>query len=209
MPVVDRAYGLCRSLWLYYGGWGGAARLDRFYRPFVPVNALCFDIGAHVGSRSRCWSRLGARVVAVDEQGNRSGPSDYAATPRPVIYSKPVVQARTGMEYRYDVLAIRSIGDLRTRVVDGREVMNYWDVEKPRFEIDQGPKWLSIDSATGQFSGKPEGAGRSEVTVSVTLESERRSLDQGQLQWGIERSTGSRRETVGIARQTFVIETVP
>ena len=68
MSVVDRAYGLGRSLWLYYGGWGAAARLDRFYRPFVPVNALCFDIGAHVGSRSRCWSRLGACVVAVEPQ---------------------------------------------------------------------------------------------------------------------------------------------
>ena len=73
------------------------------------------------------------RVVAVDEADKRSGPSDYAAPPRPVIYSKPVVQARRGAEYRYDVSAIRSLGDLRTRVVDGRELMNYWDVEQPRF----------------------------------------------------------------------------
>ncbi len=36
------------------------------------------------------------RVVAVDVQGKRSGPSDYAAAPRPVIYSKPVVQAKVG-----------------------------------------------------------------------------------------------------------------
>ena len=39
------------------------------------------------------------RVVAVDEQGKRSGPSDYATGPRPVIYSKPVMVAKVGTEY--------------------------------------------------------------------------------------------------------------
>ena len=55
---------------MYYGRPGGAAALDRFYRPFVPTGGLCFDIGAHVGNRTRCWSRLGARVVAVEPQGD-------------------------------------------------------------------------------------------------------------------------------------------
>ena len=77
------------------------------------------------------------RVVAVDEKGKRSGPSDYAAAPRPVIYSQPVVQARTGVEYRYDVRTIRSLGDFRTRVVNGKEVMNYWDVEQPRYLLSK------------------------------------------------------------------------
>ena len=45
------------------------------------------------------------RVVAVDEHGKRSGPSDYAAAPRPVIYSKPVVAATRGAEYRYQICA--------------------------------------------------------------------------------------------------------
>ena len=44
------------------------------------------------------------RVVAVDEQGKRSGPSDYATAPRPVIYSKPALQAKVGAEYRGQVL---------------------------------------------------------------------------------------------------------
>jgi hypothetical protein len=55
------------------------------------------------------------RVVAVDEQGNRSGPSDYAAAPRPILYSQPVIEARQGQEYRYDARVIRALGDLRTR----------------------------------------------------------------------------------------------
>ena len=37
MLPLDRAYGLCRSLWIYYGRPGGAAALDRLYRPFVPA----------------------------------------------------------------------------------------------------------------------------------------------------------------------------
>jgi hypothetical protein len=80
------------------------------------------------------------RVVAVDAADKRSGPSDYAAAPRPVIFSKPMGKVQTGVRYYYDVRATRSLGDLRTRVVDGREVMNYWDVEKPRFELEKGPK---------------------------------------------------------------------
>jgi hypothetical protein len=38
-------------------------------------------------------------VVAVDEQGKRSGPSGYAVAPRPVVYSKPVVTVQVGAEY--------------------------------------------------------------------------------------------------------------
>jgi FkbM family methyltransferase len=53
---------------MYYGEPGRGARLDAFYRQFVPEGGLCFDIGAHVGNRTRSWSRLGARVVAVEPQ---------------------------------------------------------------------------------------------------------------------------------------------
>jgi hypothetical protein len=149
------------------------------------------------------------RVVAVDENGKRSGPSDYAAAPRPVIYSRPVALAKRGTEFRYDARAIRSLGDLRTRVVNGREVMNYWDVEQPRFSLEQGPQWLSIDALTGRMSGQPDTAERSEVIVTVTLEREQRNLDPAQLQWGIEKITQTRLETLGTAKQTFVIETAP
>ena len=149
------------------------------------------------------------RVVAIDEQGNRSGPSDYVAVPRPVISSQPVELARLGAEYRYKVESIRSLGDLRTRVVAGREAMNYWDVEQPQFEIEQGPKWLTVDRATGRLSGKPDAVGRAEVVVAVKLQRVQRSLDPGQLQWGVEKAVKSSIETVGTARQVFTIETRP
>ena len=68
MRLLDRAYGLGRSLWMYHGTPGGGRRLDAFYCSFVPAGGLCFDIGAHVGNRSLSWARLGARVVAVEPQ---------------------------------------------------------------------------------------------------------------------------------------------
>lgn len=64
----DRAYGLGRSLATYYGDPRQASRLRRFYGQFVSPGSLCFDIGAHVGSRTRCWSALGARTVAIEPQ---------------------------------------------------------------------------------------------------------------------------------------------
>jgi hypothetical protein len=146
------------------------------------------------------------RVVAVDAAGKQSGPSDYAAAPRPVIYSQPVTRAQQGTAYSYDVQAIQSIGDLRTRVVDGKEVMNYWDVEQPQYHIERGPSWLTIDPATGHLSGKPNASGRSEVVVAVTLQGEQRSLDPAQLQWGIEKIVANRLETIGTAKQSFLID---
>jgi hypothetical protein len=68
MSGVGTALGLARSLVQYYGQPWRRPRLARLYRPFVPAGGLCFDIGAHVGQRTRCWRRLGARVVAVEPQ---------------------------------------------------------------------------------------------------------------------------------------------
>lgn len=72
MPAVTtaarRAWRLARSVGIYHGQPWRGPRLARLYRPFVPAGGLCFDVGAHVGSRTRCWRRLGARVVAIEPQ---------------------------------------------------------------------------------------------------------------------------------------------
>jgi hypothetical protein len=149
------------------------------------------------------------RVVAVDAAGNRSGPSDYAAAPRPVIVSAPVTLATKGTAYRYPVAAIRSLGDLRTRVVSGKETMSFWDVERLRFDIKRGPRWLKIDAATGLLSGAPDRPGTTEVVVSVTLDHDVRRLDGEALKWGIEKVVSSGAETVGSATQSFTIEVRP
>ncbi len=61
-------YGRARSLLMYSSIPGRAARLRRFYAQFVQPGELCFDIGAHVGNRTRAFAQLGARVIAVEPQ---------------------------------------------------------------------------------------------------------------------------------------------
>ncbi len=148
------------------------------------------------------------RVVAVDKQDKRSGPSDYAVAPRPLIYSKPLVTAKVGTEYRYQVLANRSLGDLSSRMVDGRQSSGYFDIEKPRFTLTQGPAWLRIDEATGVLSGTPDVSGRTYVAVSVTIDRQVRKLDEAVLRWGREKVVSIETERVGAATQKFVIDVV-
>jgi hypothetical protein len=146
------------------------------------------------------------RVVAVDEQGKRSGPSDYATAPRPLIYSKPVVIAKVGAEYRYQVCANRSLGDLSARMKGNEQVSGYFDIEKPRFALVQGPAWLTIDKSTGVLAGTPDAQGSVQVTVTATIDRQTRKLDEKALVWGNEKVLGTTTESVGTATQTFVIE---
>ena len=149
------------------------------------------------------------RVVAVDAEGKRSGPSDFAEAPRPILYSRPVTEAKVGSEYRYAVSAIRSLGDVRTRVVDGKEMMNYWDRETPRFALQEGPTWLKIDAGTGMVSGVPDGPGKVAVVVTATIDREVRSLDARMLSWGLEKIVSAGTQRVGVATQKFTIEVAP
>ena len=161
-------------------------------------------IGAAVGLAN--GNRAFYRVVAVDEQGKRSGSSDYAEAPRPLIYSNPVTNAKMGEEYRYALTSIRSFGDLRTRVVNGKEVMNYWDIESPKFAIEQGPAWLKIDPATGILTGIPASSGKVPVIVTATLDHELRQLDTTSLSWGVEKLISTSSQRTGAARQEFTID---
>src|SRR5262249_15732949 len=149
------------------------------------------------------------RVVAVDEKGNRSGPSDFAEAPRPILWSRPVTAARVGSEYRYALAAIRSLGDLRTRVVGGKETMSFWDIESPRFAIQQGPAWLKIDERTGVLLGVPDGSGKVVVIVTATIDREARKLDERALSWGQEKTLSTTTQQVGKATQTFTLEIAP
>lgn len=66
MNSVPGLLGIARSLAIYHGQPWRRARMARLYRTFVGPGTTCFDIGAHVGSRVRCWRALGARVIAVE-----------------------------------------------------------------------------------------------------------------------------------------------
>lgn len=61
-------WGLFRSLVVYYGLPWRLWQMARLHQPFVPPGGLCFDLGAHVGSRVAAWRLLNARVVALEPQ---------------------------------------------------------------------------------------------------------------------------------------------
>ena len=181
------------------------------WNPWFPANFIAETtatelavMGGEVGLPAA--NKTYYRVVAVDEQGKRSGPSDFATGPRPVIYSRPVVTAKVGTEYRYPVEANRSLGDLSARMKDTEQVSGYFDLEKPVFTLEQGPAWLKLDEATGVLSGTPDVAGRVEVVVTACIERNVRTLDEKTLAWGNEKVLSTAIERVGTATQKFVIE---
>ena len=60
--------GLLRSIAIYYWKPFNKRRLKGFYGQFVGEGSLCFDLGAHLGSRGNAWLALGARVIMVEPQ---------------------------------------------------------------------------------------------------------------------------------------------
>jgi len=183
------------------------------WNPWFPANFIAETtatslavLGADVGLPGA--NKTYYRVVAVDEQGKRSGPSDYAVAPRPVVYSRPAVTARAGAGYRYQVLANRSLGDLSSRMANGQQASGYFDIEKPRFTLTRGPAWLRIDEATGVLSGAPDGPGKADVIVTVAIDRQVRRLDEAVLRWGNEKVLSVDSERVGVATQEFVIDVV-
>ena len=66
--TLSSSLGLARSLVVYYGQPWRRLGLKRFYRSLISPGQLVFDIGAHVGSRSRTLIEIGAKVVAVEPQ---------------------------------------------------------------------------------------------------------------------------------------------
>lgn len=163
-----------------------------------------------VGNRLPNANRAYYRVVAVDERGQRSGDSDYVEAPRPFIYSTPVTRAPAGQAYRYQVQAIRSLGDLTRRdAARPRPGTRFWKIEPLKFALVQGPRWMSIDPTTGLITGTSDGTG-GPVVVSVTLTREHRLVhDKDNIVWGNEHEASRTYETVGPATQRFVVEAGP
>ena len=63
-----RVLGLARSLAIYHAIPLRQRRLRRFYAQFLGPGDLVFDLGAHVGNRTRAFAAMGCRVVAVEPQ---------------------------------------------------------------------------------------------------------------------------------------------
>lgn len=60
-------WGIARSIFIYWRP-GRQRSLRDLYRAFVSPGDLVFDIGAHLGDRTRAFASLGARVVALEPQ---------------------------------------------------------------------------------------------------------------------------------------------
>jgi hypothetical protein len=159
-----------------------------------------------VGNTLPNANRAYYRVVAVDDKSKRSGDSDYVEAPRPFIYSTPVTSAPAGQSYRYQVKAIRSIGDLTRR--DGarpKPGTKFWKIEPLKFSLTKKPAWMSIDSDTGLITGTSDGTGGT-VIVSVTLTKEHRLVhDKDNIVWGNEYEASKTYEAVGPVTQQFVV----
>ena len=99
----------------------------------------------------------------------------------------------------------RSLGHLSARMRGSRQVRGYFDIEKPRFALVRGPAWLKIDEATGVLSGRPDAAGKVEVSVTATIDRQVRKLDPKALVWGREKVLSTTAERVGTATQKYLI----
>lgn len=134
--------GLARSLLMYYAVPGRARAWRAFYRQFVQPGDLCFDIGAHVGSRSAALLAIGARVVAVEPQPMfaRVLRRFYGANPRFAL-----IQASVG--------AIQGLTELHisTRTPTVSTLSGEWATEvggTPAFSSVQWDQRLQVDMTT-------------------------------------------------------------
>ena len=114
------------------------------------------------------------------------------------------------MAYEERLETIRSLGDLRLQWVDENAVPSFWDIEKPRFVLQQAPAWLRIDERSGLLSGVPDAAGPVDVTVKVVLERSLRRLHDSEprpwnLGWGKEKTRDMVTETAGETTYRFRI----
>jgi len=180
------------------------------WNPWTPPNFIAETAGTQfvvMGSDvNPAGNKTYYRVAALDGRDKRSGPSDYAVGPRPVIYTRPPLTAKVGEEYKYKVSANRSLGDLSGRMQGGNQVGGYFDVEKPKFTLTRGPAWLKIDEATGVLSGTPAAPGKVEVVVTAAIDRHLRKLDESKLIWGLEKILSEGVERVGEATQRLVID---
>ena len=181
------------------------------WNPWFPANFIAETTATELAVLGRdvelpAANKTYYRVVAVDDRGKRSGASDYAAGPRPIIYSKRAPAAKVGVQYRYQVCATRSVGDLSAQMKGNEQVSGYFDIEKPKFALDRGPAWLKCDEASGVLCGTPNAAGKVEVVVTATIDRNVRKLDEKALAWGVEKVIATGAERVGATTQTFVIE---
>ncbi|MBT5058323.1 MAG: hypothetical protein HOM68_17405 [Gemmatimonadetes bacterium] len=111
------------------------------------------------------------RVVAVDADGVRSGPSQMVEAPHPFVTTPLPRQIPANEATIIQLHSLRSRGDLRA-VSDGprRYRQAFRDGEQLEFLLDEGPDWIHLDATTGVLTMSPpvQGAlGNHTVTLRI------------------------------------------
>jgi len=131
-----------------------------------------------VGSHAVAGNRAFFRVVAVDADGSRSGPSDYAEAPRPFIFSPIPSQIPAGTTTIFRLETIRSIGDLRAESNGPRRYhMAIRDGDSVSFVLDEGPEFTELDTASGTLTFRPEPRHASTHTVTIRAKNGQGGVD--------------------------------
>jgi hypothetical protein len=131
-----------------------------------------------VGRTVETGNRAFYRVVAIDADGVRSGPSDYAEAPRPFVVTSPPQRIPPGATTTVALQVIRSIGDLRSESDGPRRCnMAIRDGDEITFLLDEGPDFIELDSCTGLLTLRPEPHHSSTHTVTVRVKNGQGGVD--------------------------------
>jgi FkbM family methyltransferase len=103
MSRLDRALGLARSLAIYHLIPRRQGTLRALYGRFVAPGDLVFDVGAHVGSRTRAFRALGCTVVAAEPQPAMAATLRTVVGPDPGIVIVCAAVSRTAGRARFAV----------------------------------------------------------------------------------------------------------
>lgn len=148
--VVNRWWGFLRSLMIYNTPWTRRA-WRRFYRQVLSPGDTVFDIGAHLGTRSRAMRAAGARVIALEPQ------APFArflrrTLPRDIIF---IEAAAGGFEAKAQ-MAVSSrhptVSSLRPDFVTGALVAPGF--EHVRFDALQSVQVVTLDGLIREY-GSP------------------------------------------------------
>ncbi|MBT5872146.1 MAG: hypothetical protein HOH43_01905 [Candidatus Latescibacteria bacterium] len=163
----ERGFSISREA--YEAVVGGEMGVESFPENFLTTvedtSVSLTDIIGRKGSALPCFYR----VVAVNGQGMRSGPSEFVSSPRPFIHSQPPRRITASKSAIYQVAAVRSLGDLRALSKGAtRYKIAYRDGDVLTYILDEGPPWLVLDK-TGQLTASPgaDAVGTHTVTIRV------------------------------------------
>ncbi len=147
-------YGLFKSWLIYYGKPGNRSRLKNFYRQFIEQGDLCFDIGSHLGNRSRAFLDLDCQVVALEPQPLFA---DFLDRKFGANKDFNLVRAAIGPKAQKMKMHISSSNPTITTLADKewRDMMNSYESIHTKWDQEIEVDVVSIDDLIKKY-GKPK-----------------------------------------------------